>query len=224
MTTLLTLEKNEAVTHDTRHLVFSCPKGLDIQPGQAVDMTILREGFRDESRPFTPVSLPGQDTVEFVIKSYPEHDGVTKEIPTLRKGEMVEISDPWGAIQDEGPGVFIAGGAGVTPFLAILRARLKAKGSLSDCTLIFSNKTENDILLRDQLEEMQGLRTVFTVTEDPDSDLATRRINRDFLADHIDPAEQHFYICGPDQMIADVTEDLRALGVPEARIVVEQFD
>ncbi|GAA3867684.1 FAD-binding oxidoreductase [Celeribacter arenosi] len=222
---LLTLELNEEVTHDTRHLVFAKPEGFTFTPGQAVDFAILREGFRDEKRPFTPVNGPDERTLEFVIKSYPDHNGVTKEIPTLRSGEMVEISEPWGAISDEGPGVFIAGGAGITPFLAVLRSRARANGSLADCTLIFSNKTTDDIILREELAQMPGLKTVFTVTDEEDAEgVATRRIDRDFLADHIDPSVGHFYVCGPIKMIDDVRENLIALGVDEDRIVREDLD
>jgi Flavodoxin reductases (ferredoxin-NADPH reductases) family 1 len=223
MSTLLTLEKNEPVTHDTRHLTFSCPEGLAITPGQAVDMTLLREGFRDKSRPFTPVSS-GRNTLEFVIKSYPEHDGVTKEIPTLRKGEMVEISDPWGAIHDQGSGTFIAGGAGITPFLAILNERLERNGTLGGSTLIFSNKTEKDIICRKELEAMPGLRTVFTVTDQENADVETRKIDRAFLDDYLDPAAGPVYVCGPDKMIEDIVGHLKDMDVPEDRIVIEQFD
>ncbi|AJE46028.1 FAD-binding oxidoreductase [Celeribacter indicus] len=225
MSTLLTLEKNEPVTHDTRHLVFTKPEDFNFTPGEAVKMKILREGLRDEERPFSPVSDPEGDTIEFIIKSYPDHNGVTKEIPTLRKGEMVEVSDPHGAIHDKGPGVFIAGGAGITPFLGILRERLRQNGSLSDCTLIFSNKTERDIICREEFENAPGLRTVFTVTEEPDGEhVAHRPVDRDFLADHIDPTGKHFYVCGPKPMISDVVDDLKSLGVPEARIVIEDLD
>lgn len=223
MSTLLTLEKNEAVTHDTHHLVFTASEEIEITPGQAVDMTLLREGFRDEARPFTPVHKDG-DKIEFVIKSYPEHNGVTKEVPTLRKGEMVEISDPWGAIHDEGAGTFIAGGAGITPFLAILNERLERDGTLAGCTLIFSNKTEADIICRDELEAMPGLKTVFTVTDQKTADVETDMIDKAFLKQHLDPKAGPIYVCGPDKMIEAIVNDLKGMGVPEAQIVIEQFD
>ncbi|MCA0044170.1 FAD-binding oxidoreductase [Celeribacter litoreus] len=223
MSIRLTLEKNDPVTHDTHHLVFTRPESFEITPGQAVDMTLLREGLRDEARPFTPVAMT-DDTLEFVIKSYPDHDGVTKEIPTLRKGEMVEISEPWGAIHDEGAGTFIAGGAGITPFLAILNARLERKGTLEGSKLIFSNKTEEDIICREELEAMTGLETVFTVTDQEDAGVETDLIDRAFLEEHCDPAAGPVYVCGPDKMIEDIVGHLKDMGVPEDQIIIEQFD
>ena len=80
MSHTLTLKSIDAVTHDTYHLVFDRPDGFDFTPGQAVDLALDRDGWREEKRPFTFTSLPGDDDLEFVIKSYPDHDGVTEQI------------------------------------------------------------------------------------------------------------------------------------------------
>ena len=224
MTHTLTLRRIEPVTPDTHHLVFDRPEGFDFTPGQAVDLALDRDGWREEKRPFTFVNLPDAETLEFVIKSYPDHDGVTEQIGKMQPGDRVIVEDPWGAINDEGPGYFIAGGAGVTPFIAVLRKRLQDKGTLDGCTLIFTNQTEADIILRKEFEGMEGLRTLFTVTDEDAPGLLGRTIDRDFLARVIEPDKGHFYVCGPEPMIADVTDALKALGVDEARIVVEDLD
>ena len=226
MTHTLTLRTIEPVTPDTHMLSFDRPRDFTFTPGQAVDLALDRDGWREETRPFTPVSLPGEDALRFVIKSYPDHDGVTKRIGRMEPGARVEIGDPWGAIHDEGPGYFIAGGAGITPFIAVLRDRLASKGTLEGCTLIFSNATEEDIILKERFEAMEGLRTVFTVTDQsaPSAGIETRRIDRAFLADHVDPAGGRAYICGPEPMIADVRAALLALGFDEDRIVTEDLD
>lgn len=224
MSHVLTLKKIEPVTPDTHHLVFTRPEGFEFRPGQGVDLALDQEGWRDEKRPFTPVSLPDEPTLEFVIKSYPEHDGVTKRIGRMQAGDRVIIDSPWGAINDKGPGWFIAGGAGVTPFVAILRQRLADTGTLEGCTLIFSNETEKDIILREEFEDMDGLTCVFTVTDQPDAEVETRRIDKEFLSEHVSNEEGVCYVCGPDKMIDDVVAALRALGVPDGRIVTEDFD
>lgn len=224
MSHTLTLMKIEPVTHDTHHLIFDKPEGFRFKPGQAVDLALDRDGWRDETRPFTFVSLPEESTLEFVIKSYPDHDGVTERIGKLQPGHRVIIGDPWGAITDRGAGCFIAGGAGVTPFIAVLRQRLQQNGTLEGCTLIFSNRTEADIILRDMFEGMSGLRCVFTVTGQDDAEVETRRVDRDFLSDHVDPAAGLFYVCGPAPMIDDVVSALSSLGVEDERIVTEDLD
>ncbi len=132
--------------------------------------------------------------------------------------------EPWGAIHDEGPGYFIAGGAGVTPFIAILRKRLEQRGTLKDCTLIFSNQTEKDIILRDEFEGMEGLTTVFTVTDEKQGSVQTALIDKTFLSRHIDPETGHYYVCGPEPLIDDISAALKDLGVDEDRIVIEDLD
>ncbi|OWY07966.1 flavodoxin reductase [Thioclava sp. F42-5] len=226
MSTRLELQSISPVTHDTHHLVFPRPDGFDFDPGQAVELNLTREGWTDEKRPFTFTNPVDGDTLEFVIKSYPDHGGVTEQIATLKPGEAVEVSDPWGAIKDKGPGTFIAGGAGVTPFISILRARLAREGSLEGCRLIFSNKTEDDIILRDEFEAMSGLETVWTVTkqDDPGAGVQTAKIDRGFLAPYVEKESGKFYVCGPHEMVDELEATLKELGVSQDRIVREDLD
>ncbi|WP_322989858.1 FAD-binding oxidoreductase [Hoeflea sp.] len=90
----MTLKRIEPVTHDTYHLVFDRPEGFQYSPGQGVDLYLLKPGWEDEGRPFTPVSLPHEPTLEFVIKSYPDHHGMTEQIGALKAGEDVLIKEP----------------------------------------------------------------------------------------------------------------------------------
>ncbi|SHH94803.1 flavodoxin reductase [Marivita hallyeonensis] len=223
MTHVLTLQSIEPVTHDTYHLVFNKPDGYDFTPGQACDFALARDGWRDKQRPFTFTGLPTEPTLEFVIKSYPDHDGVTEQIAGLQMTDQVEISDAWGAIEDKGPGTFIAGGAGVTPFIAILKRRLQTHGTLEDCRLVFSNKTEKDIILRDTFTSMPGLQRDFIVTDEPDSEFHGKRIDKAYLKGLVEEMDGPFYICGPDQMVTDISDTLKELGVREDRIVTEDF-
>ncbi|WP_439123214.1 flavodoxin reductase [Marivita sp.] len=224
MTHTLTLQSIEPVTHDTYHLVFNKPDGYEYTPGQACDFALAKDGWRDEQRPFTFTGLPTEPTLEFVIKSYPDHDGVTDQIAGLQMTDQVEISDAWGAIEDKGPGVFIAGGAGITPFVAVLKRRLQTHGSLEGCQLVFSNKSEKDIILRDTFTSMPGLTCHFVVTDDPDSEFAREKIDKDFLRGIVADTDGPIYVCGPELMIEDIVAALHALGVAEARIVTEDLD
>ncbi len=162
-----------------------------------------------------------RDRVEFVIKTYPDHDGgMTKHIPEMNPGDRVIGDAPGGAITDKGPGVFIAGGAGVTPYIPILRRRAQ-DGSLEGCTLIYSNRTEADIILREEWERMDGLETVFTVTEQPDAEVHTRMIDADFLKEHVGDTDRRFYLCGPKGMVNDIRDALKGIGVEAENIVTE---
>jgi ferredoxin-NADP reductase len=213
--------KVEPVTHNVRRFTVQKPQGYRFEPGQATLVSLNRAGWEKKKRPFTFTSLNDWPALEFTTKIYPDHHGVTEQLGTLEAGDSLLIEDPWGTIQYKGPGTFIAGGAGVTPFIAILR-QLAKDGRLAGNTLLFSNKTNRDIILRDEFEAMQGLRCVFTVTEEPDPTLESRHIDRAFLHDHVADFGQHFYVCGPKQMVADLKDHLQALGARADGVVFEQ--
>lgn len=217
-----TLKAISPVTHDTNHYVFSRPDDLNFEPGQAVEIAIQKEGWKDEGRPFTFTSMPSDTDIEFVIKSYPDHDGVTEQLAKLEPGAQVSLEGPFGAIQDQdqGPGVFLAAGAGVTPFIPILKKR-DQDGKLEGCTLLFSNKTAKDIILRDQFEAMQGLRNVFVVTDESSDDLHDEKLDKAFLEKEISSFDQNFYICGPGGFVDAMRDALKELGAKDDRIVTE---
>lgn len=209
------------VTHDTKRFVVEKPAGYGFQPGQATDVAIDRDGWRDQQRPFTFTSLNDWPELELTIKIYPDHKGVTEQIGQLRQGDRFLIEDPWGAIQYKGPGCFIAGGSGITPFIAIFRD-LRTKGTLAGNSLLFSNKTDDDIILRSELEAAEGLACTFTVTDQPGSALAQGRIDRDFLKNHVSSFDQAFYLCGPFQMVEEISAILKDLGAKPDSIVFEE--
>jgi ferredoxin-NADP reductase len=227
MTHTITLRKIEPVTHNVYRLTSEKPDGYSFKSGQACHIALDRDGWRDEQRPFTFTAQPEDDYLEFTIKSYsednPDHDGMTAQIATLEAGEKIMIDDPFGAIEDKGPGVFIAGGAGVTPFIPILRRRSRDGDGISACTLILSNKTERDIILRDEWDSMDGLGKIYVVTDEPDSELPPGPINGEFLGEVLKGFRETFYICGPSQMTQDIMGALKTHGVPDENVVQDQW-
>ena len=209
------------VTHNVRHYRVERPRGYSFTPGQATEVSIDREGWRDKKRPFTFTCLPDAETLEFTIKSYFDHNGVTNELWSLGAGDRLILRDVWGTIQYRGTGTFIAGGAGVTPFIAILR-HLNATGKIAGNRLIVSNRTEKDIILRDEFEAMEGLEVLWTLTDDPRSSLLKERIDRGFLARHVEDLKQNFYLCGPDPMVKDLRGLLQDAGADVANVTWEK--
>jgi propane monooxygenase reductase subunit len=221
MPTRVQILKTEMVTHNVRHYRVEKPKNFSFSPGQATEVSIDKPEWAEKKRPFTFTSLPDEPTLEFTIKSYRDHPGVTNALWNCEAGDYLLLRDAWGTIQYRGRGTFIAGGAGVTPFIAILR-QLNAKGGLAGNRLIVSNRTERDIILREEFEAMDGLVTLWTVTGDTGSRLLQERIDADFLRQHIADFEQNFYLCGPDAMVADLRALLEALGANVASLTWEK--
>lgn len=115
------------VTHDVKQFRVEKPKGYHFVPGQATDMSINQPEWKDNKHPFTFTGLNTDPFLQFTIKRYPDHHGMTDRLHRLEPGGELIVRDVWGAIEYRGPGVFLAGGAGVTPFLAIFRELYKDK-------------------------------------------------------------------------------------------------
>ena len=207
----------EPLTRDVHRFRMTRPQGFDYQPGDATELALDREGWRDETRPFTMTSLPAQETLEFTIKRYPDHDGVTCRIHELLVGEAICIAEPFRTFRYKGRGVFIAGGAGLTPFLAILRD-LKSRNELAGNTLVFANKTEQDIICRDELDKMPGLKVVHVLSEERRSGMHHGLVDEDLLGEVTGgDLDRQFYVCGPPPMMEAVKGHLAAAGVrPDA--------
>ncbi|MCK7615434.1 FAD-binding oxidoreductase [Roseibium sediminicola] len=204
--------KIDQVTHDVKRFRISEPEGFDFNVGDATEIALDQDGWREETRPFTMTSLPEEKSLEFTIKGYPEHDGVTKRLHALKEGDTVLIADPFKTFRYEEPGVFIAGGAGITPFLAIFRM-LEKEGKLAGNHLIIANKTSEDIIYKSQLESMDGLKVDHVLS---DEDLAGTHhglIDADLLTDLVPDLDRRFYLCGPPPMMEAVEEVLGKLGV-----------
>src|SRR5690242_1649754 len=141
------------ITHDVKRFKVERPENYDFIPGQATDVSINKPPWENELRPFTFTGLSEWTHLEFTIKIYPHHNGVTNELGKINKGAELILHDVFGTIHYKGPCVFIAGGAGVTPFIAILRD-LHHHKNLKGVKLIFSNKTSRDVILMDELKTM----------------------------------------------------------------------
>ncbi len=217
--------ETEMATHDVKRFKCSKPSGFKFTPGQATDLTIKKPSLSNKKNPFTFTSLPEDNYLEFTIKMYPlREEGVTKHLKDIKKGDEFLIREPFGAIHYKGKGVFIAGGAGITPFISILRS-LKKQKALKGNTLIFSNKTDKDIINEEEFDKMQalGLRKVYTVTRSPSLDpkIDNKRIDESYLKEKIKDFNQHFYVCGPATMVGELHSILKSLGAKAEEIVIE---
>jgi ferredoxin-NADP reductase len=221
------IQNIEIVTHDVKRFVTEKPKGYKFTPGQATEVAINKKGWEDKKRPFTFTSLNEDDYLEFVIKGYPvakhpNHTGVTEAIHNLAVGNELIIDDPWGAIEYKGKGVFLAGGAGITPFIAIFK-QLHKDRQLVGNRLIFSNKTSNDVIIEPTLRRwFRPESLVLTLTREENANFHNGRIDESLLKKHIGEFSQYFYVCGKKQMVSDLNNILTTLGANTEMVVFEK--
>jgi len=209
------------VTHNVKRFRLEKPGGYHFVPGQATEVSINSPEWKEEKRPFTFTSLNEDPFLEFTIKIYSDHDGVTNALGSLDIDDELIIGDVWGAISYQGQGYFIAGGAGITPFIAILR-QLKMQNLVEGNTLFFSNRTSDDIILKDELVDILGANAIFITTQEKSSPYEHGKIDEAFLKMHIDDFSKHFYVCGPDKMISDISSILSRLGAKADAVVFEK--
>jgi ferredoxin-NADP reductase len=212
---IVKIKRIDQVTHNVKRFTVAKPDNYVYIPGQATEVAINSLGWKDERRPFTFTSLNEDNNLEFTIKIYHDHKGVTDALDKLKVGDELLIHDVWGAIAYKGEGVFIAGGAGITPFIAIFR-QLHKEGKLGDNKLIFSNRKAADIILKEELENMLGDNLIIKLTENG------KRINKEYLKEHINNFSRNFYICGPEKFTTTLQSDLIELGAKVDSVVFEK--
>lgn len=208
------------VTHDVKRFRIEKPGGYSFLPGQATEVSINIQKLKDEKRPFTFTCLNTDPFLEFTIKINPQHNGVTNELGKLKNGDELIIRDVWGAITYKGTGVFIAGGAGVTPFISIFRD-LHSKNEISGNRLIFANKTKADIILEAEFQKLLGKDFVNILSDENIGSYAHGWINEDFLKTIVADFDTKFYVCGPPPLMDAVKKILANLGVSGNEIVLE---
>ncbi len=209
----------EHITHNVKRIKVERPGDYNFIPGQATDVSLPAK--ENDLHPFTFTGLSDWDHLEFSIKIYTHRKGLTAEIDKLKAGDEIILHDVWGAIHYKGPGIFVAGGAGVTPFVAILRD-LYRRGEINLNKLFFSNKTSSDIILKDEFTKMLSGNFYNTLTAERSSQHRYGRFDEQFFRDNIKNYDQPFYVCGPDAFVQDINKILQGLGADPDLLVFEK--
>ncbi len=214
------IESIDKVTHDVIKIVAVKPDGYKFTPGQATEVAINKPDWLREKRSFTLTCLPVDDYLEFTIKTYPEHKGVTNELLKLKKKDELILHEVFGAISYKKEGVFIAGGAGITPFISIFRY-LQAKSKIGNNMLVFANKTKADIILEKEFKKILGDAFINILSDEKVAGYHHGFISEKFLKASIVNFDQQFYICGPPPMMDAMIKQLGNIGVDNNLITKE---
>ena len=221
MANAVKIKSIEKITHDVLHIVAQKPGELKYHAGQAVDVSINKPGWEKELRPFTFTSLPTDNQIEFTIKTYPAHNGVTNQLLLLQPGDELLIGEVFGDIAYKGEGVFIAGGAGITPFLAILK-QLEKENKIGNNKLLFANNTQADIINKEKLTNLLGNNFINILSNEKKEGFENGFITAGLIQKHTGK-NSFYYLCGPPPMMAAIENQLALLGVKSEYIVKEAF-
>lgn len=197
-------------------------------PGQFMFLKLLRKGFRAEEHPFTIASSPAQEgSISATIR---ESGDFTRTIGKTLVGDTALVEAPFGqfslAYCRPERFLFIAGGAGITPIMSMLRY-LRDTGDTRPATLLYANRDEESIIFRDELEGLPERVKVVHVLSAPAAGWQGERgfVTRELIKSHAGSmlSDAHIFLCGPPAMMKSVIRMLRGMGVPGSRIHWERF-
>ena len=219
---LVKIKSIKHITHDVLQIVTEKPKQYNFTPGQATEVSINKPDWKEKKNPFTFTCLPEDDFLEFNIKTYPAHKGVTNKLLTLKKADELILHEVFGTISYKGEGVFIAGGAGVTPFISIFRY-LHSKNEIGDNKLIFANKKKEDIILSAEFKGLLDKNFINILSDEKVEGYAHGQITEDFLKAYINDTIKNVYVCGPPPMMEAILKQLSNLRIDKKIITVEKI-
>ncbi len=219
---IVTIRSISHITHDTLLIITNKPNNYTFSPGQATEIAINKNGWQNEPRPFTFTSLQGDPYLEFIIKTYPEHDGATDKLLDVNKGDELILHEVFGELTWKGDGLFIAGGAGITPFLAMFRELAKSNQH-GNSSLIYANKTSKDIILKEELETLFKGRVHHILSEEKTKEFDHGLISEDIIKPYLADNEKRVYVCGPPAMMEAVEKLLKDMGLSQEQIITEAW-
>ena len=212
---------------------------LGLPIGQHVALSYIDDDGKEQSRPYTPTSSDvDRGRVDFVIKVYfkcdkfPDGGKVSQRMHALKVGDTMDFQGPKGRFEYRGRGVFaikrlksqggghelrrarrvgmIAGGTGITPMLQVMRAAFRDQpGDATKLSLLFANQTEDDILLKDELDACERDHENFVAHYTIDKAKrkgwtgSTGFVTAEMIKEHMPPPGPYTQIllCGPPPMM-----------------------
>jgi ferredoxin-NADP reductase len=222
-------------TPSTRTLVLDVPDWPGHLPGQHVDVRLTAEDGYRAQRSYSIASAWAGGPVELTVQRLDDGEVSPYLTDVLRPGDQVELRGPvggwfvWHAARPA-PVLLIAGGSGVVPLMAMIRAR-DAAGARQPFRLIYSVRTPQDACFAAELgrraRDDHGLDVHFVYTRKTPDRWPTPpgRIDVAAIASFGWPPdfEPDCFVCGPTAFVETVADILVALGHDPSRIRTERF-
>jgi len=208
--------------------IYFTPKGrrLSFEPGMFVFLRVEKNALiPPEYHPFTISSDPSKEYLRLSFKPFGDY---TKKLVHIKKGTQVSLYGPYGEFSSYvfnpyKKQIWIAGGVGITPFLSMLGYEVK-NGDKKDIDFIYAGHSEEDCTYKDEIEKTikgadDNIKFITNISK-RDGHLSAHRIKK--MVHDIE--DWIILICGPGAMVASLKDQLVDIGMPEDRIVFEEFD
>ena len=230
-------------TKDCSVITFDIPADLQqefqFKQGQHLTVRAFIDG-KDERRSYSLCSSPMENKWQVAVKKITEGVFSTYVNDTLKKGDSLDLMAPHGAFHTEVDTtkaknyIAFAAGSGITPILSIIKTHLAAEPN-STFKLFYLNRTVKSIIFKEEIEQLKnkyfGRFEIFhfLTKEHRSIELLNGRFTKEkiqILTDKIIdiPSTDDCFICGPEQMIYLLRDELTAAGLPESKIHFELFN
>ena len=222
-------------TPTARTIVLDVPGWPGHRAGQHVDVRLTAEDGYQAQRSYSIASAPEDPQLALTVERIDDGEVSPYLAGELRKGDQLELRGPVGGYfvwepGRGGPLLLVAGGSGVVPLMAMLRHRA-ATGSQVPARLLYSSRSLDDVIFREELERLAAAGDGLTVTQaltraqPPGWTGYARRIDAVMLEEvGWRPGERPLaYVCGPTRLVEAVAGQLVALGHDPARVRTERF-
>lgn len=229
-----TVEKITIETPEAKTFRLALPEPIEFVCGQYANIRFDFPGKGRVQRAYSIDSSPAHgDFVDLTIRRINDGTVSLHMCNEIEVGDKVETRGPFGKFtwvpEDGGPLMLIGAGSGIVPLMCIIRYCDEIGITDIPITLLYSSKSWDYIIHRDELAQyeakMPNLTVIHTLTREPDCDKVRyhRRIDREMISDQL-PRDALCYLCGPPQMCETAASELEDLGVDPDRIFVEKYD
>ncbi len=229
-------------TKDCSVITFDIPENLkfDFSYNSGQHLT-LRTTIKGEEvrRSYSLCSSPTQNTWQVAVKKIDSGLFSTFVNDQLKKGDFLEVMPPNGTFFTEvNPSlaknyIAFAAGSGITPVLSIIKNHLASEPN-STFQLFYLNRTVKSIIFKEELEQLKNVYFNrfeifhFLTKEHRVSELFNGRFTKEKLQVLTEkiiaiPAIDECFICGPEDMIFLVRDELVTAGLPKDKIHYELF-
>ncbi len=195
--------------------------------GQHLDVRLTAEDGYQAERSYSIASAPGRP-LAITVERLDDGEVSPYLVDEARDGDELEVRGPIGGYfvwDDDGRPVFlVGGGSGVVPLMAMIRAAAGA----TPIRLVYSSRTIDDVIYREELEAVPEHVQVFhTLTREqpPGWTGYARRIDDELLRETAWPAadEPHVFVCGSTRFVDAAADGLLRLGYEAGWVRTERF-
>lgn len=228
------LSRVTTLTHDIRMLEVQLERPIKFWAGQYVELTVPSAGVTRSYSMASTQAAP--DTLQFIIRKYPEGAFSSLVDTTLQPGTRVTVKGPFGNCfrreERPGPMVLVGGGSGMSPLWSILHDHI-ASGEQRPIRFFYGARTRKDLFFLDEFAAIAAKLTDFefipvlsqAAAEDAwggEVGFVHEAVER-ILRQQGLPGEIDAYTCGPPPMIDAVLPVLQRLGVEPEHTHVDKF-